>query len=76
MRNGWFGITLENDEHFKVQEADLYNQKLYEIERPRLVTTSEQREKSTIKLNSNQSGLSLKLRISGKLPRKNLDCHG
>ena len=50
MRNGWFGITLENDEHFKVQEADLYNRKLYEIERPKLITTSEQREKINRKL--------------------------
>ena len=50
MRNGWFGITLENDKHFKVQEADLYNRKLYEIERPKLITTSEQREKINRKL--------------------------
>ena len=49
MKDGWFGTTLA-DRHFRVKEVELYNRKNYEVKRPRILTTSEQREKVNRKI--------------------------
>ena len=49
MKDGWVGVTLA-DRHFKVKEANLYNRKIYEVERAKTVMTSEQRDKINRKI--------------------------
>ena len=45
MRSGWFLVTLEDDQQFKIKEADLFNMERYVVKAPKLVMSSEQRDK-------------------------------
>ena len=45
MRDGWFCITLSDDRLFKIREANLYNKNIYKVIRPKVMATSEERDK-------------------------------